>query len=282
MSVDISRLLNISKSSELFLKGLDADKVLENGQLRGTLKLLSETANHTRRYLAKMKKFRRHNDVEEAILSKLWSGIAEKKKEVSNDLIALCSLTGEDWSNPREWSYRDINKTKRALRSVVYKADHLLSLIKPVVFISYSRKDGRSLDRLKVHLKPLEVENIIELWYDTKLETGEEWAKEIDSVIRKTNIAILLISADFMASDFILEKELPPLLEGANRGTIKVIPVVLKPCRFSRDPVLSKLQAINPPSEPLMSKSKIKQEEIYDHIAEIVEKEARNWFKRQV
>lgn len=148
------------------------------------------------------------------------------------------------------------------------------------LFISYSHADTAALDRLLVHLKPLERSNTIICWSDKRLRVGDKWKDEIESNLSSSVIAILLISADFLASDFIINNELPPLLAKADSQGLKILPVVLKPCGFRRDPVLSSFQSANDPSKPLLGMSSIEQEAIYDLIAEEVFKEISR--KRQM
>jgi hypothetical protein len=145
------------------------------------------------------------------------------------------------------------------------------SLSKSGVFISYSHKDLDFLRRLMIHLRPLERLGLIDLWADTKLMAGDKWKLQLELALDRARIAILLISADFLASDFITENELPPLLERAETKGTRVIPVILKPCRFSRDQNLSKFQAINDPRIPIARMSEAEQELVYDSLAEVVE-----------
>lgn len=140
------------------------------------------------------------------------------------------------------------------------------------LFISYSHKDRGVLDRLLIHLRPLEREELIDAWNDTKLEAGSNWKGEVERALEHARAAILLISADFLASDFIVDNELPPLLENAERRGTAILPVIVKPCRYTRDGSLRHLQAINDPNKPLMSLSPIDQEQVLDDIAATVEK----------
>jgi len=112
------------------------------------------------------------------------------------------------------------------------------------VFISYSHRDSAFLDRLMVHLKPLQRQGVLDPWVDTRLLAGERWKREIEKALKSARVAVLLISADFLASDFIIENELPPLLHAAEEKGTLIIPVILKPCRFTRDPHLREFQSV--------------------------------------
>ena len=105
----------------------------------------------------------------------------------------------------------------------------------PTVFVSYSRADSDCLDRLRVHLRPLQRESAIEYWDDRSLIAGERWRDEIEAALARARMAILLISADFLASDFVAESELPVLLAAAEGHGTTILPVILKLCRFLRD-----------------------------------------------
>ncbi len=129
------------------------------------------------------------------------------------------------------------------------------------VFISYSRKDTKWLERLQVHLKPLERIGVLELWDDTQIATGKKWREEIRNALASAKIAVLLISADFLASDFITEDELPPLLAAAGQDGAIILPVIISPSMFTNTPSLAQFQAVNPPDKPLIKLPKAQQEE---------------------
>lgn len=144
---------------------------------------------------------------------------------------------------------------------------------KPTVFVSYSHVDSEYLNRFGVHVKPLERKGLVDIWVDTKIKVGDKWQEEIEKALTKSAIAILFISADFLASDFILDNELPPLLEAAeNKGT-RILPIILKPCRFSREPHLSKFQALNSPENSLLVMSEIERETLWDKLSYEIEAE---------
>jgi hypothetical protein len=143
----------------------------------------------------------------------------------------------------------------------------------PKLFISYSHADTECLDRLLVHLKPLERTNTIVCWSDKRIRVGDKWKGEIEKNLKEAAIAILLISADFLASDFIVNNELPPLLLKADANGLRILPVILRPCGFRRDPILSSFQSANDPVAPLLGMTPIDQEALYDKIAEEVARE---------
>lgn len=155
-----------------------------------------------------------------------------------------------------------------------------ISTPKKSIFISYSHKDKEWLERLQVHLKPLEREGIIKRWDDTLIKPGEDWLNEIRQVLTSTKVAILLVSADFLASDFIVNNELPPLLDSAKTQGTVILPVIVSPCRFSETKFLSQftettslaqLQSINNPAKPLLSLTKNEQEAVFLEVARAVE-----------
>jgi hypothetical protein len=118
------------------------------------------------------------------------------------------------------------------------------------IFISYSQRDKAWMERLKTHLKPLERDFNINVWVDTKLRSGDRWRVEIEKALAQTRVAILLISSNFLASDFINSDELPPLLKAAAKEGTIILPLLLSTSAFSLTP-LSEFQAVNAPDQPL-------------------------------
>lgn len=138
------------------------------------------------------------------------------------------------------------------------------------VFVSYSHRDASWLARLRVHLKPLERDYKIDIWDDTRILAGAKWRQEIERALDEAAVAILLVSSEFLASDFIAKNELPPLLQAAEQEGTIILPIILSPCSYKREKGLSDFQAINDPSKPLIGLSKSRQEAVFESVAERV------------
>jgi internalin A len=146
------------------------------------------------------------------------------------------------------------------------------STVRTKVFISYSHHDREWLTRLQKHLKTLENEGIdVDVWDDTRIKAGDKWKREIKRALDEAKIAVLLISTDFLSSDFIAKNELPPLLEAAKQNGAVILPLILKPSRYTRHKELSEFQAVNDPDRPLIKLKEAEQEEILVKLTGIIE-----------
>ncbi|HEV2662971.1 MAG TPA: toll/interleukin-1 receptor domain-containing protein [Ktedonobacteraceae bacterium] len=134
------------------------------------------------------------------------------------------------------------------------------------VFISYSRNDKRYLEELHAQLAFYIRSGLINAWDDTNILPGAKWHDEINKAIQAAKVAVLLVSADFLASDFIARKELPPLLQAAEHEGTTILCVILRPCVFS-DTELAQYQTVNAPSNPLSSMSRGKRDAVWRDVA---------------
>ena len=145
------------------------------------------------------------------------------------------------------------------------------SLAQRKIFISYSHKDTRWLDRLRVHLAPLEREGIIDLWDDTKIAAGVQWKSTILEALETARVAIVLVSADYLASEFIQKLELPKILSRAELEGTAIFFVIVSPCAIDYTD-LSVFQTINSPNQPLSSMRAIDREMVWAKVAESIRK----------
>jgi hypothetical protein len=150
---------------------------------------------------------------------------------------------------PLEITYR-IDKAQKIL-TIIDVAERAVA--GTLVVVSYSHKDEKWRDELRKFLKPLVRQKRIRIWDDTAIDAGEQWREEIKRAFGSANVAILLISSDFLASDFISQEELPLLVDRAEKkeGGIRLLWIAVRPSGFEHEPEVEKLQALNDPSRPL-------------------------------
>jgi TIR domain len=130
------------------------------------------------------------------------------------------------------------------------------------VFISYSHRDKKLTDELLIHLKPLQRSRPITTWSDQQIASGSQWFSEIQAALGKTSVAVLLVSPDFLASDFIHEHELGPLLKEAKAGGVRILWIPLRASAYEETP-LKDYQAVSPPDKPLAQMSKAGRDETW-------------------
>lgn len=122
--------------------------------------------------------------------------------------------------------------------------------VRDQVFISYSHKDAKYLDELRTHLTVLQRECGLSVWSDEAIKAGDVWRKEIQTALRRARVGLLLVSPDFLASDFIAKNELPQLLAAVGRQDLRIFWVPVRKSLVEKTPI-SDYQAAWPPDKPL-------------------------------
>ena len=120
------------------------------------------------------------------------------------------------------------------------------------VFFSYSHRDEALRDELITHLSGLKRQKVIQAWHDRQITAGKEWAEEIDSHFNAAQIILLLISSDFIASDYCYAIEMEQALKRHDAGEARVIPIILRPVDLTDSP-FSKLQSLPKDAKPVTS-----------------------------
>ena len=121
------------------------------------------------------------------------------------------------------------------------------------IFFCYAREDEALLNKLKSHLRPLQRQGLIDVWYDRDISAGTEWEQEINQHLNSAQIVLLLVSPDFMDSEYCYSIEMKRALERHQRGEAKVIPIILRPVDWHGEP-LGGLQALPTDGKPVTSK----------------------------
>jgi hypothetical protein len=137
------------------------------------------------------------------------------------------------------------------------------------VFYSYSHKDVELRDSLATYLAPLVQQKKIAEWYDRKIEPGADWETEIKTELESADLILLLVSAEFLASEYCFGVEVETALARLKRGEVKVVPVLLKQCLW-RESRFSELQIIPRDAKPIASSVSI--EEALTNVANEISK----------
>lgn len=115
---------------------------------------------------------------------------------------------------------------------------------KPItVFYSYAHEDEKLRDELAKHLSLLKREGIIKEWHDRRIVPGDEWKHHIDHYLEAAELILLLVSPDFIASDYCYDIEMQRALERHEEGAARVVPIILRPVDWSSAPFAA-LQAL--------------------------------------
>lgn len=117
-------------------------------------------------------------------------------------------------------------------------------------FISYSHRDAWALDRLHTHLSMLRREGRIQEWFDREILAGGELDTVIAEQLEDSDLFLLLVSPDFLASDYCYEREMARALERHEAGEARVIPIIIEPCDWKASP-LCRLKALPRDGNPV-------------------------------
>lgn len=142
-------------------------------------------------------------------------------------------------------------------------------------FCCYARKDTDLLYELKTHLSPLQRRNVIDVWHDGDISAGTVWEEEIKKHLNEAKFIFLLISADFINSDYCYSTEMHRALERHKRGEVRVIPIILRPVGGWEkvppgDIQLGQLQALPKDAKPVTSWTN--RDEVWKEVVEGIER----------
>ena len=138
------------------------------------------------------------------------------------------------------------------------------------VFFSYSHKDEELRDEMAKHLTILKRQGIITTWHDREISAGTEWAGAIDAHMNSAQVILLLISPDFLASDYCWDIELKRAMERHEAGEARVIPVILRPVDNWDEAPFGKLQAFPTNGKPVTTWSN--RDEAFANVAQAIRK----------
>ena len=152
-----------------------------------------------------------------------------------------------------------------------------------VLFISYAHEDEDWRRLIESHLKVLTFGGLanLEVWSDTKLESGSDWKAALEEKMEGAGVAILIVTQFFISSDFILREELPYLLQRKEANQkLTIIPVLASPCAYEFVPTLSQMQFLTVGGLPLEAVPKYEQntilKDLVKHVRNALAPEKKN------
>lgn len=144
------------------------------------------------------------------------------------------------------------------------------------LFISYAHEDEAFKDDLVIMLAGLQRRGVIDAWQDGRIQPGDEWYPAIQTAMNECDLALLLVSSDFIDSRFIQEDEVPHLLQRRKDEGMRVIPIIIRPCMWDSEPVLSDLQALPKDAQPVITfpVETGERDQVWTDIAKVIERRA--------
>ncbi|HEX7676989.1 MAG TPA: toll/interleukin-1 receptor domain-containing protein [Thermoanaerobaculia bacterium] len=143
------------------------------------------------------------------------------------------------------------------------------------IFISYSHKDKRLFEEFKTMLAPAIRDGIVDVWDDRKIDPGAKWKEEINTALASAKVAVLLVSQNFLASDFIAKNELPLLLAAAQKEGVTVFWIYFSSCLYEQTEIAT-YQAAHDVSKPLDRLDKPHRQAVFSEVCAKLIRRARN------
>jgi hypothetical protein len=152
------------------------------------------------------------------------------ERNTTNLRVNVIKLPIEDYADRLEKSIQNCPPAKPTGEGLIRPTPPTGAVVRHKLFISYSHKDKKWLDRFRKMLSPLEQKKTMSIWADNEIEPGNEWKREIEKALSSAKVALLLVSQDFLDSRFIMEQELPFFLKAAKDKGLVLYWVLLDHC----------------------------------------------------
>lgn len=120
------------------------------------------------------------------------------------------------------------------------------------VFMSYSHKDEKLLIHLQKHLDILKKQCLITTWHDRRITAGQEWKNVIDKNLMKADIILLLVSPDFISSEYCFDVEVQLAMKRHKNNEARVIPIILRPVDW-QNTLIGSLQSLPKDGRPVVN-----------------------------
>src|SRR5437764_7735889 len=139
------------------------------------------------------------------------------------------------------------------------------------IFYSYAHKDEKMREELEKQLSLLKNQQIIVGWHHRDIQAGEKWKHKINTHLNTSDIILLLVSPDFMASDYCYSIEVKQAMERHERGEARVIPIICRPV-YWRGAAFGKLEPLPTGYRPISAPGWHNRDEAFFNVAEGIRK----------
>jgi hypothetical protein len=144
------------------------------------------------------------------------------------------------------------------------------------IFISYSRRDAKWREKLETHLKPRLRNAKIGTWSDRQIPAGTDWEQELQTAMQTAAVAVLLVTPEYLASDFVVDTEIPALIAAAEANELTLLWIAVKASAHYEMP-FARFQALVPPDRPIVSMHHAHADRQWDQIALKIK---QAWYER--
>ena len=197
----------------------------------------------------------------------------EKAKEYYEKALENSEKTNDYWNTATETTKKSfleaIDNINTTLAKLTEKTAEALKAARTEIFISYAHADMAEIDYIKElepHLTTLSRTNKITHWSDRSLKSGDKWDTEIKEAVSRAKFAVLMVSANFFASDYIWRKELAPILKSAEETGATVLWIPVNYCDYD-DTGVDQYQAVISPNKPLAACDSAERAKAYMELA---------------
>lgn len=172
-----------------------------------------------------------YNDIKNTKEPKVKADPAERKKPQPKQTTEGGEETAQESAVPKTDVWLITQKFEAILDDKPTRAKK--------VFLSYSHQNTAWLTRLRIHLAGLRRDKVIETWDDKEILPGDQWDNAIKKQLEEADVYIMLLSADFVASEYIWKEELQSAMHNYNQRNAIIIPVLFEPVDLSGLPSIS-------------------------------------------
>ncbi len=215
---------------------------------------------------------------EEEAIERLWKLSQQHGEQVKIAVERIRVAHDDPFTTPKIDSFPDMLRQRNYLKEEDMTED-IINHPAVEVFFSYSHVDESLRDELAKSLKLLERQKIISRWHDRRIGAGQEWKGEIDVHLNSAAIILLLVSADFLNSDYCYDVEMKRAMERHDSGAARVIPVILRECDWQIGD-FAKLQALPTDGKAVTSRHWHTSDEAFTVVAKGIRTAVEEWCNR--